>query len=251
LEGDWDIVEGAFFDGWNHRQHVIGAFPIPDDWIKFRSMDWGYASPASIGWWAVVQDDYLLEGGRLLPRGALVRYREWYVASGPGKGLRLTAEEVATIIKQRERNDKISYGVADPAMFSQDGGPTHGERMAKAGVRFRPADNRRVGRLGHIGGWDQMRQRLRGDGERPMIYCFDTCRDSIRTIPVLQHDPDNPEDMADGEDHCADEWRYACMSRPYRHKTAPIKPKGRNIFEMTIDEIWAYKDRGPPGSTRI
>jgi len=251
LEGDWDIVEGAFFDGWSHRLHVLEPFPVPETWIKFRSMDWGYASPASVGWWAVVQDDHHLEGGHLLPRGALVRYREWYVASGPGKGLRLTAEEIARIIKERERNDgKIAYGVADPSMFSEDGGPSHAERMARAGVRFRQADNRRVGRLGHIGGWDQLRQRLRGDGNRPMIYCFDTCRDSIRTLPVLQHDPDNPEDMAVGEDHAADEWRYACMSRPYRAKVPPKKPRGRNIFEMTMDEIWALRDRGP-GPTRI
>jgi nitrate reductase beta subunit len=49
-----------------------------------------------------------------------------------------------------------------------------------------------------------------------MIVCFSTCTDSIRTIPVLQHDPDKPEDLdTEAEDHAADEWRYACMSRPY------------------------------------
>jgi hypothetical protein len=47
-----------------------------------------------------------------------------------------------------------------------------------------------------------------GDGEgRPMIACFDTCLDSIRTIPMLQHDPDRVEDLdTDAEDHAADEW---------------------------------------------
>jgi hypothetical protein len=68
-----------------------------------------------------------------------------------------------------------------------------------------------------MGGWDQLRARLVGDGEgRPMIVTFHTCVDSIRTIPFLQHDPDRAEDiMTDSEDHAADEWRYACMSRPY------------------------------------
>jgi hypothetical protein len=47
-----------------------------------------------------------------------------------------------------------------------------------------------------------------------MMVCFSTCTDSIRTIPVLQHDAMRPEDLdTDGEDHAADEWRYACMSR--------------------------------------
>jgi len=31
---------------------------IPRDWLRFRSMDWGSASLASVGWWAVVLDDF-------------------------------------------------------------------------------------------------------------------------------------------------------------------------------------------------
>ena len=49
-----------------------------------------------------------------------------------------------------------------------------------------------------------------------MIYFFPNCVDSIRTLPALQHDKDNPEDVdSEGEDHAPDEIRYACMSRPY------------------------------------
>ncbi len=80
-----------------------------------------------------------------------------------------------------------------------------------------------------------------------MIYCFDSCRDSIRTIPVLQHDPENAEDMAEGEDHAADEWRYACMSRPYKTKIKKKPKKGRNLYEMTVDELWALRDKGALG----
>ena len=67
-----------------------------------------------------------------------------------------------------------------------------------------------------------MRARLTGDGDgNPMIVTFNTCVDSIRTIPVLQHDRDKIEDLdTEGEDHAADEWRYACMSRPWM----PSKP---------------------------
>jgi hypothetical protein len=47
-----------------------------------------------------------------------------------------------------------------------------------------------------------------------------------RTIPFLQHDPDRPEDiMTDSEDHAADEWRYACMSRPYVPTREKPKPQ--------------------------
>jgi Terminase large subunit, T4likevirus-type, N-terminal len=30
--GDWDVVEGAFFDCWSNHKHVIAPFDIPDDW---------------------------------------------------------------------------------------------------------------------------------------------------------------------------------------------------------------------------
>ncbi len=60
-----------------------------------------------------------------------------------------------------------------------------------------------------------------------MIACLDTCVDSIRTIPTLQHDPDKAEDLdTEQEDHAADEWRYAVMSRPW-HKTP--KPTNKDI----------------------
>ena len=218
LEGDWSVIEGAFFDSWSSERHVIAPFAVPKDWLRFRSMDWGFAAPFSVGWWAVVQDDFQLPDNRVLPRGALVRYREWYGATGPNVGLRLTAEEVASGIKQRDGADNIKYSVLDPAAFASDGGPSIAERlMASSKLDFHRADNKRVTERGAMGGWDQMRSRLVGDADgRPMLYVFSTCKDFIRTVPALQHDADKPEDLdTDGEDHVADEARYACMSRPW------------------------------------
>jgi hypothetical protein len=248
LEGDWSVIEGAFFDCWNTALHVVRPFAIPDHWLRFRSADWGSAKPFSVGWWAVVSDAFQIQGGSLegtkaiLPRGALVRYREWYGSDGtPNVGIKFTAEQVAEGIVKREGKDNIAYGVLDPAAFAVDGGPSIAERMATATngkVWFRRADNKRVAQKGALGGWDQMRRRMVGNGDgRPMIYTFSTCVDSIRTIPALQHDPDKPEDVeTEGEDHAGDEWRYACMSRPWvEEATTPkdiiaelIKPKTLN-----------------------
>lgn len=221
--GDWDVIEGAFFDCWDAKRHVVTPFEVPRDWLRFRSGDWGSASPFSFGWWAVVGDRFQLPSGAWLPRGCLVRYREWYGCQEgkPNKGLKLTAEQVGEGIWSRESGDpKLSYGVLDPAAFAQDGGPSIHERiMTGSGnkIHFRPADNKRVPSRGAMGGWDQMRARLVGDDDGlPMIVCFSTCTDSIRTIPALQHDPDRPEDLdTDMEDHAADDWRYGCMSRPW------------------------------------
>lgn len=230
--GNWDVIEGAFFDCWDPERHVIKPFQVPAHWLRFRSMDWGSAKPFSVGWWAVASDDFPAEtrsGRRLtIPRGAMVRYREWYGASKANVGLKLYAEVVADGIADREKGDQISYGVLDPAAFAEDGGKSIADRMLERKVAFRPADNARVTQRGAMGGWDQMRARLVGDGDgRAMLFCFSTCHDSIRTIPALQHDKTRAEDVdTDGEDHAADEWRYGCMSRPWI-KDSPKPGHGR------------------------
>lgn len=286
LTGDWSVIEGAFFPEWSTDKHVIRPFSIPDSWTRFRSADWGSAKPFSVGWWAVAGDDYPLAGSAafaagysndakhgsedrgqyassqravgplILPRGALIRYREWYGASSPNVGLKLTAEQVADGIREREINEPrdlegnptISYGVLDPAAFAVDGGPSIAERMSTRRVFFRRADNKRVPARGAMGGWDQLRARLVGDGERPMIYFFSTCKDAIRTLPALQHDADKPEDVdTEQEDHAPDEIRYACMSRPYVREDS-TKPKGKLLMigkgnQVSLDDLWEQTER--------
>jgi hypothetical protein len=244
LEGDWNVVAGAFFPEWSAARHIIAPRDLPAHWHRFRSLDWGSARPFSVGWWAV-SDGTLPE----IARGALVRYREWYGSTGtPNEGLRLTAEEVAAGILARERGDAERMGgVADPAIFTSDGGPSIGERMARAGVTFRRADNARVARSGAMGGWDQLRQRLKGDADgRPMLVMFATCVDAIRTLPALQHDQARPEDVdTEGEDHAPDEIRYACMSRPLtRHETPKPEPLPPGVYRISDLDKPSAKDTG-------
>lgn len=217
LDGDWDVIEGAFFPEYDKARHVIRPFQIPSGWTRFRSADWGSAKPFSVGWWAVVQDDQP-HLGQLLPRNALIRYREYYGAKAPNEGLKLPAEVVAKEIRARERHEDIAYGVMDPAAFAVISGPSIAETMARQRVIFRRADNTRTSIPKRMGGWDQMRARLRGNQDgHPMIFFFDNCHAILRTLPMMQHSEVNPEDLdTDGEDHAVDEVRYACMSRPFR-----------------------------------
>jgi len=231
LEGDWSVTMGAFFDEWNLARHVIRPFEIPKDWMRFRSMDWGSAAPFSVQWWAVVSDDYEVEGHHL-PRGCMVLYRSWYgmKPGQPNVGLKLHAAEVGRGIYEREKDEEISYGVLDPSAFAEDGGPSIAEAMGTGSngkVWFKRADNRRVRHGQQISGWDQMRSRLVGNADgHAMLVVFSTCVDFIRTVPFMQHDPDRPEDvMSDSEDHEADCCRYACMSRPYARVKETPKPQ--------------------------
>jgi hypothetical protein len=239
LMGDWDIVEGAFFDGWSHR-NIIRPFEVPGEWLKFRAADWGFSAPFSVGWYAVAGDDGPDYG---LPRGSLLRYREWYgIKPGqPNVGIRLTTEELAEGIKERSRGERYAYSIIDPAAFAESGGPSIAERFARSGVEFRRADNRRLGARGAMGGWDMVRARIIGEDEQPMLKVFSTCTELIRTLPVLQHDPDRPEDLdTRQEDHAADELRYAVMSRPWVPKAKPKPEEGRTIHNMTMEQAWKH-----------
>lgn len=233
LEGDWSAIEGAYFEEFSIERHVLRAVSLPDHWHRFRAGDWGSAKPFAFGWFAVASEDWNHPDGTFIPKGALVQYLEWYgmVPGQPDVGLKMDASEVGAKIRQLD-DEGVSgaSSVLDPSAFAVDGGPSIAERMYKAGALFRRADNRRVASRGAMGGWDLMRERLKGDGEHPMLYFFDNCKASIRTIPALQHDDKRPEDLdTDQEDHAADMVRYACMSRPYMRPRPKSKENPRRI----------------------
>ena len=125
-----------------------------------------------------------------LPRGALVRYREWYgcqvdengASQHNNVGLKLTVEQLASGIAEREKREpvndqdrpRIALRVADPSIFKEDGGPSIAERMSASPYYqfWTPADNTRVGRRGAMGGWDMVRSSAnrRGRGADDLLF---------------------------------------------------------------------------------
>ena len=225
LEGNWDIVDGAYFTELDESVHGRDGGIIrwaPPTTVRFRAFDWGSAKPFSVGWWAIADGTWPAENP--LPSGAIFRYREWYGASGVNKGLGSTADVVAKEILQQEAGERIRYAVADPAIFIRNGGPSIAESMARC--KWRRADNKR------LPGWEALRQRLVGEDGIPMLYASHDCEDFWRTMSTLQHDEKNPEDLdTDGEDHIADEVRYACMSRPWKPKPL-LPPRGLSLPKL-------------------
>lgn len=239
LAGDWNAVEGAFFDSFDLTKHVIKPFTIPPHWYKIRAFDWGYAAPFCVLWGAV-SDGRPVEGydGKFftLPKGAIIIYREWYGAESPNKGLRLENKDISKGILEREK-EGIDDMVADPAIWIQQGGLSIGEQLMNEGVFFRKADNKR------LAGWQQIRQRLDSDNEPPMLYIFSNCNGLIRTLPSLQHDKKKPEDLdTESEDHAVDTLRYLCMSRPYA-KEAPAPPQEWDSRIYVKDELKRIREK--------
>lgn len=219
LYGDWDSYSGQFFSEWRndptHYQdrrwtHVIDPFEIDPNWRIYRSFDWGYNRPFSCGWWAIDYD------------GVAYRILEMYgCTKTPNDGLKWNAPQVFQEIAKVERGHrwlkgKTIFGVADPAIFAENGGESISETAARCGVYFSPGDNQR------IPGWMQMHYRLSFDEKGfPMMYVFRNCKSFIRTVPALIFDDSRVEDLnTEGEDHIADETRYFCMSRPIKPRRA-------------------------------
>ena len=57
------------------------------------------------------------------------------------------------------------------------------------------------------------------------MYVFKGCKAFIRTMPLMMYSETKPEDLdTKQEDHCPDEVRYMCMSRPIQ----PVIPEKRD-----------------------
>lgn len=218
LTGDWNIAAGGFFsDIWNPRVHVISQpFTPPKKWKCFTAFDWGSAKPFSLGMWTISNGDKAPDGN-FYPVGALIRFDEWYGQKGheANVGLRLTNDVLGAEIDKRlkrweEKGVTFDTGVADPAIWNKQGGPSIYKQVTDGAGRpnlWEPAINDRED------GWQQMRTLLAGDEDRgPKMYVMQNCRHWLRSVPILQRSEKNWDDVdTDAEDHAADETRYACM----------------------------------------
>lgn len=238
LNGNWDIAAGSYLEGvWNPDRHVITPRDIPMHWRRWRAMDWGFARPYSIGWYAMDTD------------GVIYRYRELYGWGGKANvGTRQTAVEVAKSIKKLEKNEAKSAidfkrSPADSSIWDKDGTEQSiADHFRKAGVRWAPAQK---GPGSRVNGAHEVVQRLKTDS----FKVFDTCRHFIRTVPVLPIDVGNPDDVdTDAEDHVWDELRYSLISRQRKPspKDAPdpgLKPFSQQWLEYEHGNKEAENDR--------
>lgn len=256
LEGDWTAYEGQFFEEFRetpdavkceeagitieeakreHRwTHVIEPFEPPATWSIYRSYDWGYGKPFSMGYWAVSPDE------------TAYRILEVYgCTKTPNEGVRWSNKEQFDYFQKLEQEHpwlkgKRIQGVADPSIWDGSKGISAAEEADKHSIFFKPGINDR------IPGWMQVRERLKFDENGfARMYFFDNCKAAIRTIPLQMFDEHKPEDLnTELEDHCPDEIRYFCMSRPIapravKEEVIPFSDP-LNQFEKKIGKWDAY-----------
>lgn len=64
--GKWVQAEGTVYEQYDRAIHLIDPFKIPANWVRMRSIDFGFTNPFVCQWWAIDPD------------GRMYLYRELY-----------------------------------------------------------------------------------------------------------------------------------------------------------------------------
>lgn len=233
LNGDWDAVEGMAFPEFRRDAHVVTPFQIPSNWLKFRGIDWGFASQACCLWLAQDWD------------GNIYVYREYAdngeIAKREMRGA-VTADIFARRILELEYGENVRYGVMDASCWAKKGdpGPSIAEAMEMQGCFWRQSDRsakqREAGKL-------EMHRLLKADPvtKKPKIFIFNTCKELIKCLSSLPVDEKNPEDVdTTANDHAWDALRYALMSRPSIASTWDDWAKIARETNVVVDPVFGY-----------
>lgn len=196
-DGSWDSFSGQVFTEWDPDRHIVPRFKIPDAWLRWQGIDYGWAAPWVVLWAAQDGD------------GRVWIYREV-------TDTKVIERDQARRILDLEAGEHINVRAADPAMWARTGAALSvAAQYAAEGVHLEPAHNDRL-----IG-----KQRVHSylaDGPAcpvhremgwetcPMLHVLDgTAPELVRTLPSLPYDQRHPEDVdTAAEDHHYDALRY-------------------------------------------
>jgi PBSX family phage terminase large subunit len=92
--GLWVGAEGQVYEEFDRGLHLIDPFPIPAEWRRIRSVDFGFTNPFVCQWWAIDPD------------GRMYLYRELYMTG------KIVADH-AVKIKEFSEGERIEVTVAD------------------------------------------------------------------------------------------------------------------------------------------
>jgi len=153
-DGIWAAAEGLVYEGWSDPVHVIEPFNIPDSWVRWISIDFGYTAPFVAQLWA---ED---------PDGRLYLIREWVRT-------RMLVEDHAIVIR-----DRLLAGQPRPrAIITDHDAEDRATLERKLGMSTTAAKKTVSDRIQAF----QSRLKVQGDG-RPRVYVF---RDAL-----LDRDPE-------------------------------------------------------------
>lgn len=225
LYGNWDIFDGQYFTEWKREKHVVAPFALPKTWRRYFAMDYGLDMLA--GYWIAVDES-----------GNAYVYRELYKS-----GL-IISDAAKEVLEYTPEDEDIYAYIAPPDLWNrrQDTGRSVAEIFASYGIPLVKANNDRVQ------GWLDLKEWLKPvrdefGGETPRLRVFSNCTELIRTLPGVQIDKKNPNDVAKEPHeltHAPDALRYFVAGRPVAD-AARASDDEEYTYE---DEINAFLDYG-------
>jgi PBSX family phage terminase large subunit len=106
-QGLWVAAEGQVYEGFDPDIHVIDPFPIPAEWTRYRTIDFGYTNPFVCQWWAVDHD------------GRLYLYRELYMTK---RTVKVHADKIKSLDYGETIYDTIAdHDAEDRATLAENG----------------------------------------------------------------------------------------------------------------------------------
>ena len=187
LYGDWDIFDGQYFSEFNRNIHACKPFPIPFNWKRYVTLDYGMDMLAVL--WIAVDE-----------QGHAYAYRELYEGKDNSMGANgqgHIVSEAVRRIKEANGDDDVYQYLAPPDLWNRnrDTGMSTENIFNNNGISLVKTSNNRVN------GWRAVREQLKvTEGEQgehtSNIKIFDNCVNLIRCLPAVQYDGKNAEDVA-------------------------------------------------------
>ncbi len=229
-DGNWDIFAGQFFEKWNIDIHVLpDDFEIMPHWPVFGGYDDGFTHPFVWGAYAVDGDGNCIKFAEAGDRGRETDQiaddiKDAYRRALGYQGSQ-TAKKIIDTLDKRLGNITNHAGHdiwAKPHLQMKAAGREKVEQLRSHGLNFIHANiDRKQG-----ASWMRTLLDWRRDDsgvmvKKPKLYFKKSCWRSIRCIPQMQFDENDPEDVMKVDatesdiwagDDAYDEPRYAAMS---------------------------------------
>lgn len=202
-DGSWDLLEGRYFSEFDRSIHIVKPFEIPQNWRKYRGMDYGLDCLACV--WVAIDE-----------KGNYYVYREY---ARSDKVISVGAREINEFTPSGEY---VEYTASPPDMWgrTQESGKTKADLFSESGLILLKSSNNREA------GWLAIKDLLSTN----RLFIFDNCIELIDCITSLQRDKRHPTDCATEPHnitHLPDALRYFVLQF-----TSPSEPPKGNISPM-------------------
>ena len=227
--GEYGIPGGAFFNEFRESIHVIEPFDIPDDWVRFRCMDYGL-------------DMFACYFAAMDSQKNLYIYKEIYESD-------LIVSQACKLM-QSYTSEEIRSTFAPPDLWNR----SSATGKSTADIFNEYGETLVIAKNGRIPGWASVKEWLKvydvkdeqtGEIVRSSaLKITSNCKNLIRCLPQVQHDDKKPNDVATEPHeltHSVDALRYLCSMFIVPNVVHALRPLP-SIFNFLEDTEEEYLD---------